>query len=1155
MSIDPGLDDALFAIDEFARASVAPHGTVGGDAGTAPWSLSRIQVVNWGGFDGHHSVDVDHGITLLTGPSGTGKSTLLDAIIGVLMDSSVPFNGASNEATGRARGRAQRNIVSYMRGKLADTISDDDGSVAVLRGKDRPTWSAIGLTWTNAAGAAFSAFRAYYAGPSARTDPDLVREYYTAPFDFDLSMLEPYARNRFNKREVKAAFASITPHGDSYTSLAADLSARLGIGDGRDRKALHLLARVQRGGSMSSVDQLFRDFVLSTPSTFDRANDALTSFEAMRDAHATMETARRKAERLANIARQHAEMTQAAAAVARNDAFRVDDPDSPFALWSHTVRAHVLDETERALAVQRRDLTETIREATERSTYLRTQANQARDAFRDAGGGAIELLTARVEQAELAHRQTQLARSGLDSACALLGLTVTTAADFAAARSAPEHTREALQSRVNALMDRNNTTYAQLDRARARRSELETDIRYYKQRRDLIRRDLADQRTQIAETLGLQPSDLPFVAELIDMREEYEDWRTATELALGGWALNVLVPDGHAAAFRRAANPRNWPARLRWQTVDLRTPAPGALGDARLPGRLRVRTGPFHDLVVAELVRQFDLVCVDDVAELDAISRGLTITGQTRAGGRGAHGGTASHRPVIGFSNERLLERLRKDWAAVNEEVSGLETELGLIQDDIGTVNGKAGAIDIVRASSWEAVDTDASAEASQQARDDLEKARTELGGLDVLEKRATQLSEKADKAAGERETAERTKVTVDVAWESVVTAKDAAESRRYSLASRIGELADDVATHLAALLAKAVVDPVTPENVIAYLSRVRTAVNDSTRSEKRTRDNLADALRDTFKTFNEEWPDNNRGTDPHQDYPSYAAILDELASGGLGALADDFRVQVTKWSSEDLLLLHEAFRTSRDEIRARLHPINQVLATLGFGRDHRRLSIDMADTPSRDVQEFRRELTELASGTTTISDGAEAERRFARIAALMAHLDRANKATRDALLDVRRHIHVQAIQHNPDPLPDQRFDTLGEQSGGESQELIAFILGAALRYQLGDAYSDGPAYRTVVLDEAFIKADPQFLGRGIAAWQQLGFQLVIGAPVDKFTALEPYTDTVWVTRKADDGTSTIDAVTRIHGGDARAEADDTGIEHAADDDDPPGDG
>ncbi|MFH8252991.1 SbcC/MukB-like Walker B domain-containing protein [Microbacterium sp. B2969] len=111
-------------------------------------------------------------------------------------------------------------------------------------------------------------------------------------------------------------------------------------------------------------------------------------------------------------------------------------------------------------------------------------------------------------------------------------------------------------------------------------------------------------------------------------------------------------------------------------------------------------------------------------------------------------------------------------------------------------------------------------------------------------------------------------------------------------------------------------------------------------------------------------------------------------------------------------------------------------------------------------------------------------------------------------LIDVRNHVRVSA--ERVDAATKQHvalYDHIGEKSGGESQELIAFIVGAALRYQLGDAGAARPRYAPVFMDEALIKADAHFTKRAIGAWRGLGFQLVIGAPNDKYSAIEPHVD------------------------------------------------
>ena len=109
------------------------------------WIGESMQLVNWGGFHGHTLIELDPEATLLSGASGTGKSTILDGYLALIMPSDTPFNGASNDAAGRARNPEQRNLLTYLRGKIDDSREAGTGALTdkVLRGVDGPTWGAI----------------------------------------------------------------------------------------------------------------------------------------------------------------------------------------------------------------------------------------------------------------------------------------------------------------------------------------------------------------------------------------------------------------------------------------------------------------------------------------------------------------------------------------------------------------------------------------------------------------------------------------------------------------------------------------------------------------------------------------------------------------------------------------------------------------------------------------------------------------------------------------------------------------------------------------------------------------------------------------------------------------------------------------------------
>lgn len=207
---------------------------------------------------------------------------------------------------------------------------------------------------------------------------------------------------------------------------------------------------------------------------------------------------------------------------------------------------------------------------------------------------------------------------------------------------------------------------------------------------------------------------------------------------------------------------------------------------------------------------------------------------------------------------------------------------------------------------------------------------------------------------------------------------------------------------------------------------------------------------------------------------------------------------------------------SSVEEIEDRLEPINAILRRLEFGAEGDRLRIRLRRLAPAHVQVFLKDLRALSSGVSGELDEAGLEKRFTDLSRFMQQLRKpaqsgdgpALTTDRDRLLDVRRHVEISAERY--DHLTGElraTYRTLGEKSGGESQELVAFIVGSALRFRLGDEMRSRPRFAPVFLDEGFVKADSEFAGRAVQAWKGLGFQLIIGVPLDKVTGLEPHMD------------------------------------------------
>lgn len=50
----------------------------------SPYILTHLDIYNWGPFGGRHSAEIDPNGTAIIGPTGSGKTTLVDAFMTLL---------------------------------------------------------------------------------------------------------------------------------------------------------------------------------------------------------------------------------------------------------------------------------------------------------------------------------------------------------------------------------------------------------------------------------------------------------------------------------------------------------------------------------------------------------------------------------------------------------------------------------------------------------------------------------------------------------------------------------------------------------------------------------------------------------------------------------------------------------------------------------------------------------------------------------------------------------------------------------------------------------------------------------------------------------------------------------------------------------------
>ncbi|MCL1800075.1 MAG: hypothetical protein FWG25_01755, partial [Promicromonosporaceae bacterium] len=866
------------------------------------WVARELQVINWGGYHGHHRLLFADSATLLAGASGSGKSTLMDAYIALLMPHTTPFNGASNGGViGRPRGKEQRNVISYARGKLDEARTEEGTRERVLRGSGRDTWTAVALTWADQGARQFTAVRAWYVPANATQMDQVTAVRATCSGPFDLAELEEIARNgRLNRTSLTALGLTVF---DTDREFAARMYATLGIGAaGGGDKAVELLARIQAGQQITTVDQLYKSMVLEEPDTLTKAADVVEHFDKLSETREQMLTAQAQQQTLAHIRNHREQIAESEAQTALIESLgSPTDAASPLGLWRADRTVELLRAIEDELREGEAAAASEVRRLEDAVAGQERDLNGAQRAVFEAGGDTVANAERELDTAERELTRVTHARERLDRALNLVGAEVSSAKQFAQVQQAARATLADSSARHQLFVARDEAR-DRMVAAEREVGQLTAERESLAKRRGNIPEPLHRARVQLAHAAGLDPADLPFVGELIEVQTERERWREAFNLALGGFATTVLLDAAHLPAFRAAIDAVPLKDRVRFEGAAIGIPSRAALDSTTLPGRLDYAPSPFEGWLRERLADRFAFVCVDDAAALSRYPKAVTQAGQVAGGTTGAHGGHGRAN-VLGFTNERRLAQLDREIAATREELRLAGDAFRGAEQRLLTAEQVAAAHRTIAETSWDDVDVETARTTREHWREVIARAKADNPMLDELQRRVANLRTALADSQGELGVAKHVRDNYRAQWESISEQVDAAQATLDDATEAGTVLGDDQRGYLDAIVAgveegvegaSSSSSVLNPTEAMSAFTALATRVSDRLRTDldraALTARTSTEALAAAFERFVSRWPDPNLGTDPITSFRDFERILTDLETHRLGELADDWR-------------------------------------------------------------------------------------------------------------------------------------------------------------------------------------------------------------------------------------------------------------------------
>ncbi len=1095
--------------------------------------LQRLEVFNWGTFDQRvWSFELGGRNALLTGDIGSGKSTLVDAITTLLLPANkISYNKAAGAET------RERDLRSYVQGHYKSERNETTGASRPVGLRDERHFSVVLGVFANTDYATTvtmaQVFRSRDVGQPERffvvADRDLSIAKEFAEFGTDLGAL---------KRRLRDGGARTY---DSFPEYGRDFRRHLGI---ESEQAMELFHQTVSMKAVDNLNDFVRSHMLEPFDAKTHIDSLIDHFDNLTRAHDAVLRARAQLDLLGPI-------------VTDLDAYdQSSDEQADLERQRDALSFYFAEKACQSLGRELAELTGRLEAldqglalAEDAIKALRSTETELSLAIAGSGGDRLTAIDREVErlQRDKTTRKDKFARfnvllteAGMDQ--------ISVADQFAATRERSASRQcelEAARAEISREVgDRQLEKRSLDDEARQANDELHS----LKTRRSNVPRTSLELRLRLGQDLGLDPADLPFAGELIQVREDAAEWEGAAERLLRSFALSLLVPERHYQAVAGWVDDHHLSARLVYYRVLVET-APATAPQPRsaqlvLADMLEIRPDcGFEEWLGAELSRRAGHVCVDTIHEFRTARKAVTRAGQIKD--RERHEKDDRRRIddrreyVLGWTNQAKIDALVSHATMLQARLSAVSAAIAGAESRERAVSLQLQCLARLQEhASWQELDWESLVReiaALGQERDRIASSSDVLARL-TTERDAVRRS--IDDQGRERDALQRERGGLEgrqrIAEADLGRARQVlSDTAALEIARSSFEAIDRLAAphlgtahlgtaHLAApYLAAPHLEspPGTARSLDAARQQVTDAIAVQLAEVAKRQNSLAQRIIRSMSSFRASYPVETADFDDSLGSSGeYRELHRRVATDDLPRFEREFKDYLNQNAIRDIAGFAAALNKQERIIRDRIEVINSSLAGIDYN-DGRYIRLVPDQTPNTDVREFRGELRAATDNVVGASPSDQySEQKFLQVRQIIERFkgregfsDQDRNWTR-RVTDVRQWFVFSASERwRADDSEYENYTDSAGKSGGQKEKLAYTILAASLAYQfkLDWGAARSKAFRFVVIDEAFSRGSEVSTRYALGLFTRLGLQLLIVTPLQKIHVIEPHVSAV----------------------------------------------
>lgn len=1083
------------------------------------YRMRRLEVYNWGTFDGAvWPFELGGNTSLLTGEIGSGKSTLVDAILTLLIPQpKINYNKAADS------GSRERSLTSYVRGYYAkrSNASGEEEPVAL---RDKNKYSVILAVFSDVEKDSYVTLAQVFFFQPGSERP--ARFFVVA--ERSLSIKKDFGGfgnniSDLKKRLKKSLYVEVF---NDYTSYAVKFKSLFGI---VSDDALDLFQQTVSMKKVNGITDFVRKNMLGDVDRAEMEENIqrlLTRFHDLKSIHDAIVRDREKMDLLRPIVK--ASDTYDACLLKENDLSLMEEGVQPY-----LAREEIKLLTE-ALAESNRQQEEMRARRTSFEAEL-THAFEDIDAKKKEmwqnGGNRLHDAEKELKNCEKDLAQVRKQAENYRVYADVLGLSVPVVLEnFLTRRKELEDLLDALKAEYDALDAKKFDADSKEREIAFQISADKTELASLLKRDSNIPAPFIAIRKDLCCDLKVAEKDMPFAGEIMEVKPEEQKWEGALERLLGEFGVSLLVPESLYGKVIDWMEKHFLGRRMVYYRVDEYTPPVSMtdLPETSAARKLHIkRDSPYAGWLASELVHRFDHVCAETTAEFKKARFALSLEGQIKTQGRrhqkdDRHALHDRRYYVLGFSNKEKIALIRKELERLEgERAAQRKIVQQIVAERESVIRKRNAAENLLVVDNFKDIDC-------QYFADRVDKQKAIIQSL----KGHSNILARLDR---EVKALEKEKKEIEEAIRL-------ADGELGSLARQITECEDKKAADEKILLS-------TPELIrregfdlldkhredcikkgfftLKSMTEKQGMYNKWIREEKEKwgakKEQSGSAMSSGMSKYLQYLSLHNEG-DPNltnelnrANRSEYKELYRRIGEDDLPKLLPKFKKRLRENTIQDMAIFQSKLLSNRDVIRERIEEINRSLYDIDYNVGHY-IEIECIESLNNEIKHFRQQLKACTDSAITGSDDNYNEEKFLEIEKILSRFSKSrpgraeeDKKWTEMVTDVRNW-YTFAVSERirmEDGRCGEEYehytDSSGK-SGGQKEKLAYTILAASFVYSFGIIGSRAlPTFRFTAIDEAFLKSSDESARFGLELFRKMGLQLLVVTPLAKIPTIEPY--------------------------------------------------